>query len=424
MFKKKTAILFIFGISVIVPFAYHFVGYTEAQRLTYHVHDSNAFNFNALRTSWSTSVLGGILFHGDPIPNPNPNAGRQYVVLVWKYWDWLKHRHVFNFGKEGEEKDILDGCSVKNCIFSGDDALMDTADAVLVHIQRGVVPTVKNRNPKQRWIFLNDESPIHAFTLASRRPKMETLYNVFNWSMTYRSDADIPVPYGRTVLLPKPVLSEYNTLAEIATLIPNWDRKRPDKTAAVLMSNCAMKARNDFLKKLRKYIDVDVYGGCSDKKELRTSCPGHFKSDCDPIAEYFFYLVLENTSCYQYLTEKGFYHAYSKGAIPVIFGPSREDVESLLPPNSYIFADADTDIENLAKDIKAVASNVDLLLSMHTWRNHFEVINEHGYFGTKSYHLCRVCEALNYNSEEEKVYDSELLDMFFDPSKSCYDKKK
>ncbi|KAF9824654.1 hypothetical protein SFRURICE_004111 [Spodoptera frugiperda] len=413
----KTVLLFIFGVSVIVPLVYHFVGYSEAQRLMYHVHDSNAFNFNALRASWPTSVLGGILFHGDPIPNPNVNAGRQYVVLVWRYWNWLKQRHV-------EEKDVLDGCSVKNCIFSGDDSIIDTADAVLVHIQRGLVPTVKNRNPKQRWIFLNDESPRHAFTLAKHAPKMETLYGVFNWSMNYRSDSDVPVPYGRTVILPKPVLNEYNTLSDFAALIPNWDRKKPDKMVAVLMSNCMVKARNDFLNKLKKYIDVDIYGKCSDKKELRMGCPGHFRSDCDPIANYFFYLVLENTSCYQYLTEKAFYHAYSKGAIPVIFGPSREDVETLLPPNSYIYADADTDVENLANNIKAIASSIDLLISMHTWRNHFQTVNEHGYFGTKSYHLCRVCEALNYNNEEEKVYDKELLDVFLDPSKSCYDKKK
>ncbi|XP_022831167.1 alpha-(1,3)-fucosyltransferase 9-like [Spodoptera litura] len=422
MFRRKitykTVILFIFGVSVIVPLAYHFVGYTEAERLMYHVHDSNGLNLFALRSSWPTSVLGGILFHGDPIPNPN--AGKQYVVLVYKYWDQLKERQMFNFGKKGNEADILDGCSVKNCIFSGDDALMDTADAVLVHLQHGLVPKVKNRNPKQRWIFWSDQSPRHTFTMARHATDRTSLYGVFNWSMTYRSDSDIPVPYGRTVLLPKPVLSEYNTMAELTTLIPNWDRKRANKTAAVLMLNCGIKARNDYVKELRKYINVDVYGRCSDKNELRTSCPGNFHSDCDPIAEYLFYLVLENTSCYQYLTEKVFHHAYSKGAIPVIFGPSRGDVESLLPPNSYIFADADTAIQNLAKDIKAVASNVDLLLSMHTWRNHFEVINEHGYFGTKSYHLCRVCEALNYNSEEEKVYDSELLDVFLDPSKSCY----
>ncbi|KAF9424084.1 hypothetical protein HW555_000793 [Spodoptera exigua] len=420
----KTVILFIFCVSVIVPLSYHFIAYTEAQRLMFQVHDSSAFNFNALRANqglwvdnsrrktWPTSVLGGILFHGDPIPNPNPNAKRQYVVLVWKYWGWLKQRHVFNFGKSGKTNDILEGCSVKNCIFSGDDNIIDTVDAVLVHIQRGLVPEVKNRNPKQRWIFLNDESPRHAFTLAGRAPSMESLYGVFNWS-----DADVPVPYGRTVVLPKPVL-------KLTALIPNWDRKSRNKTAAVLMSNCAAKARNNFLKKLKKHIDVDVYGKCSDNKELQIGCPGHFRSDCDPIANYLFYLVLENTSCYQYLTEKGFYHAYSKGAIPIIFGPSREDVQSLLPPNSYIFADEETNIENLAKEIKTIASNTDLLISMHMWRNHFKVINEHGYFGTKSYHLCRVCEALNYNNEEEKVYDQELLDVFLDPSKSCYDIKK
>lgn len=151
-------------------------------------------------------------------------------------------------------------------------------------------------------------------------------------------------------------------------------------------------------------------------------CPGHFRKDCDPVAEYLFYLVLENTSCFHYLTEKAFYHAYSKGAIPVIFGPALEDVETLLPPNSYMYADADTDIASLANDINATAESIELTLSMHMWRNHFRVVNEHGYFGTESYHLCRVCEALNYNDAKEKVYNKELLDSFLDPRKTCYDK--
>lgn len=104
----------------------------------------------------------------------------------------------------------------------------------------------------------------------------------------------------------------------------------------------------------------------------------------------------------------------------MIFGPPIEDVETLLPPNSYLYADSKTNIESLAKYINTLATSDELLLSMHMWRNHFKIVNEHGYFGTKSYHLCRVCEALNYNDNREKIYDKDLLDMFLDPSKVCY----
>ncbi|XP_021191579.3 4-galactosyl-N-acetylglucosaminide 3-alpha-L-fucosyltransferase 9 [Helicoverpa armigera] len=387
------------------------------------VHISTVENFYEQRVEWPSSKLGGILFHREPIPNPNPNANRTYKVLVWKYWDWLKNRHVLNYGKARHKEDnLLEGCSVKNCVFTGDDSQMDTADAVLIHLQRGLIPEVKHRNRKQRWIFLNDESPKNKFSLAKENPSLQNFYDVFNWSMTYRSDADVPVPYGRTVALERPVLSEF-VMTELAAMVPNWNRKRRDRPVALLMSNCGVQARNDFVAELKKYIHVDVYGKCSDNQGYRMSCPGHFKADCDPVAKYLFYLVLENTSCFQYLTEKGFYHAYEKGAIPVIFGPSMEDVESLLPPHSYLFVDAETSIETVANNIKAIADNNDLILGMHMWRNHFKVVNEHGYFGTKSYHLCRLCEALNYNDESEKIYDKERLDLFLDPSSACYESK-
>ncbi|KAJ8728169.1 hypothetical protein PYW08_016554 [Mythimna loreyi] len=490
--------------------------------------------FFGTRMGWTFSNLGRILFNREEIPNPNPNANRSFVILVWKHWNWLKRRHVFSFkktkGGENENDNILEGCSVKNCIFSGNDSLIDTADAVIIHLQKGLIPQVEKRNRKQRWIFLNDESPRNAFSLAKKKPTLDSLYNVFNWSMTYRSDADVPVPYGRVIGLEKPVYTEYKSLQDIAAIVPYWGRKNKRKVAAVLMSNCGVTARNEFLKKLRKYVNVDIYGGCADKKELKNSCPGHFKRDCDVVTEYvfylvlentscfqyvtekvfnhayskgaipvifgptledvegllppgsylhadadtniemlaknintiaknselilamhmwrnhfaitnqhgcpghfrkdcdlveeyIFYLVLENTSCFQYLTEKGFYHAYSKGAIPIIFGPTFEDADTLLPPNSYLYADEDTNIEYLAKDINAIAKSNELILALHMWRNHFEVVNEHGFFGVESYHWCRVCEALNYNNAKEKIYDKELLDSFLDPAKTCYDKK-
>lgn len=149
------------------------------------------------------------------------------------------------------------------------------------------------------------------------------------------------------------------------------------------------------------------------------SCPGHFKADCEPISTYLFYLVFENSNCFQYLTEKVFYHAYEKGAVPIIFGPSKEDCETLLPPNSYLYIDKNTNIEELASHIIMLTENLELYLSMHIWRNNFKTVNEHGYFGTKSYHLCRLCEALNFNDDTEKIYSKDDLDWYLNPLLTC-----
>ncbi|GLV34640.1 hypothetical protein CBL_09121 [Carabus blaptoides fortunei] len=53
------------------------------------------------------------------------------------------------------------------------------------------------RPTNQRWIFLTDETPI--FTFLKPRVNITEFDGKFNWSMTYRIESDVPVPYGRTV---------------------------------------------------------------------------------------------------------------------------------------------------------------------------------------------------------------------------------
>ncbi|CAH0723381.1 unnamed protein product, partial [Brenthis ino] len=261
------------------------------------------------------------------------DENKKFVILIWKYWKWLKNRHVRNFDNK-RRNNPLSGCSVNNCVFTGDDSKLSTADAVIIHVQHGIFPNTTDRSERQRWVFLNDESPLNAFSMSRLQPKISDLANIFNWSMTY-------------------------------------------------------------------------------------SCPGHFRSDCNIISGYLFYLVFENSECEEYLTEKCFYNAYSKGAIPVILGPTVENCRLLLPPNSFLHIDNFESPEELAKNIIEISKDDNKLLSYHRWRNDFEVVNEHGYFGSKSYHLCRICEALNYNDRSNKVYTAENLRKYFDPKFSC-----
>ncbi|CAH0723382.1 unnamed protein product, partial [Brenthis ino] len=343
------------------------------------------------------------------------DENKKFVILIWKYWKWLENRHVHNFDNK-RRNNPLSGCSVNNCVFTGDDSKLSTADAVIIHVQRGIFPNTTERSQRQRWVFLNDESPFNAFSMSRLQPKISDLANIFNWSMTYRSDSDVPVPYGRTVPLQKPIV-EAMTYENRISLVPNWKNKRRDVLVTILISNCGVSRRMNYLEQLQKHITVDVFGKCS--KNHKESCPGHFRSDCNIMSGYLFYLVFENSECEEYLTEKSFYNAYSKGAIPVILGPTVENCELLLPPNSFLHIDNFESPEELAKNIIEISKDDNKLLSYHRWRNDFEVVNEHGYFGSKSYHLCRICEALNYNDRSNKVYTAENLRKYFDPKFSC-----
>lgn len=56
-------------------------------------------------------------------------------------------------------------------------------------------------------------------------------------------------------------------------------------------------------------------------------------------ADYRIYLAFENSNCDEYLTEKLWYNAYFKYAIPVVMGGTRENYERLCPPKSFIHVD-------------------------------------------------------------------------------------
>lgn len=55
--------------------------------------------------------------------------------------------------------------------------------------------------------------------------------------------------------------------------------------------------------------------------------------------DYRIYLAFENSNCDEYITEKLWYNAYFKYAIPVVMGGSRRNYEELCPPESFIHVD-------------------------------------------------------------------------------------
>lgn len=109
-----------------------------------------------------------------------------------------------------------------------------------------------------------------------------------------------------------------------------------------------------------------------------------------------FYLSFENSNCDEYITEKLWWNAFEKGAIPIVMGGSDQAYRKLLPPDSYINI-ADFASPKILADYVAFLNRTGDFVSFYRWRKQFRVLNEHGYFKSKSVHYCRICEALNYN---------------------------
>ncbi|CAG9773956.1 unnamed protein product [Ceutorhynchus assimilis] len=353
------------------------------------------------------SKLGEVLFLSQPeLPQ---DTDKQYKILVWKYGPTIERRHLKHFSES--RIDPFSYCPVKNCEITYEDQDIKTADIVIIHLHRikGVHDLPNNtypRDPNQIWTFLTDESPFNTF-MSSNDPLYK--YNgLFNWSMTYRMDSDIPVPYGRTVLKKPP--------EEDAGLVELLLNKKRDVLVAVLGSNCGgQNHRWQFIYALQKYIQVDIYGGCG--TELKHECPGHFGQDCPEIGDYLFYLSFENSNCDEYITEKLWWNAFHKNSIPIVMGSSKETYKKLLPIDSYINVDDFANPQALAQYVQRL-NDTGEFKTYYSWKNNFEIFNEHGYFKSTSFHYCRICQAMNYNDREMKVYND--LENYWSVKRDCH----
>ena len=72
-----------------------------------------------------------------------------------------------------------------------------------------------------------------------------------------------------------------------------------------MVSNCGSQLRNTFVRKLQKYITVDVFGACSGLFGKHGKCTDNCK---DIFKHYKFYLAFENALCKDYITEKYWKH--------------------------------------------------------------------------------------------------------------------
>ncbi|KAG0710173.1 Glycoprotein 3-alpha-L-fucosyltransferase A [Chionoecetes opilio] len=346
------------------------------------------------------SVLGRRMFLGE-----QEGAVRQdknFTILIWKYGPSIERRLLREYGKVNQ--DPFRHCSVQNCRLTYEDAAAEDADAILFHLHRVKGPReFPNRTrQEQRWVWLTDESAYHTFMMA-REKRLEAYNGFFNWSMSYRMDTDVPVPYGRTLPL---------TPEEAYTHVDHFSVK--PKLVAVMGSNCGGANRRwRYVRHLEKHVTLDAYGGCGTLK-----CPGHFFRDCPVLDQYKFYLSFENSNCKEYITEKVWWNALSKGAVPVVMGTRVEDYRRVLPPHSFLHIDDFPTPQSLAQHLIYLGNNKTEYNKFHEWRTKYKVVNEHGYFQSPVYHYCRLCEALNYNSQETKIYND--MESFWGKANYCY----
>ncbi|GAA6225823.1 alpha-(1,3)-fucosyltransferase 6-like [Lates japonicus] len=318
--------------------------------------------------------LGLSLFYLPDPSAPEPAVSEESspvtLLLIWA--------HPF------ERYRKLPNCSalfqIHKCTLTDDRRAYRQADAVIIHhrdvaIGRAELPT-EPRPGAQKWIWMNYESPAHT-------PALWLFEGVFNLTLSYRTDSDIFLPYGYLIPRVGTAQSLQNRYAHPLHKPSRSNVLRPRFVAWVISNWSESHARVAFYYKLRRYINVDVFGRAG------LPLPEGSGSVVRLLGRYQFYLALENSQHTDYITEK-LWNAVKAGAVPVVLGPPRKNYERFLPSEAFIHVDDFPTVRGLARYLRMLRRNPDRLRRHLEWREGYSL--HQTAFWAEQY--CTACRAV------------------------------
>ena len=296
----------------------------------------------------------------------------------------------------GWGKKPFDHCEISNCEITSDHKYYTKSDAVLFFMR---YLKFNNTNPipphleNQQWIFFIKESPHYGHFRA------KSFDNMFNLTMTYRMDSDIPVPYGAM----RP-LHQWEEKPKIGNMAAG-----KTKLVAWFVSNCNTKSKREaYVRTLSKYIPVDIYGNCGPlnctEKEL---CMEMLSKT------YKFYLALENSICKDYASEK-LWNMMEINIIPVVMGGF--DYKSYLPPKSVIDVRDFNKASDLADYLRKLDNNDALYNEYFEWKREFKVMLLPEIINLAT---CQLCYHLHKKSGSGRVQTYKKLTKWWNSHSDC-----
>ena len=313
-------------------------------------------------------------------------------------WPTIENDYQFNFWNNIP-------CAVRNCRISYDKKDLNRSDAVLFHGQdidyldlSNLSKTVKQR-ANQRWVFFIHENPL-SFT-----KDLRTLKDVFNWTMTYKLDSDIFVPYA--YYFPK---SNKNMRNEVNSGSHYYSEGK-DKLVAWLVSHCG-KPRDKLVMKLMEYIPVHVYGGCAQKFSQERTCRKKDENCLKTLRRYKFYLAFENANCVDYISEKYWITSLQNNIVPVVLGGGNYSNRNLAVPGSFINVMDFKTVKDLADYLVMLDKNDTAYNEYFSWKDLY-------YVDVPPSWTCQICAMLNNNSLPIKSYDYEHFERFWGRKNNC-----
>ena len=153
---------------------------------------------------------------------------------------------------------------------------------------------------------------------------------------------------------------------------------------------------------------VDRYGNCFDNRDEFNAMPAEQRDS------YKFYLAFENSlHCRDYVTEKFWRNAIIRGSVPVVWGPSRQDMAELAPPGSYVHVEDFDSPAELGKYLKYLDESDAAYRKYFEWMVDYEAATAGRHYIQKFEHVEEhlLCEKLRRGGFKRKTIES--LDGFW-----------
>lgn len=253
------------------------------------------------------------------------------------------------------------------------------------------------RKPHQLFTWWEQESPLHG---SGPKEPHEYFYNL---TFHYRLDADIYAPYGSIHLILDEIRKANDD--DVDDLMAR--KSDPNKVAVWAVSNCYSR-RKDYAMSLKNAgLNIDLYGRCFGDRKIGGG--RYSESFYQEISKYKFYLSFENSiTCKDYITEKFWFNGLRAGAIPVVWGPRKEDILKVAPSHSFIHADdfkTPADLVNYLNYLDSNDAEYRKYLEWREWARHPTRIEEHlklKYFKNNLRSFCLLCAIIQQHGRARK----------------------
>ncbi|CAK8680310.1 unnamed protein product [Clavelina lepadiformis] len=273
---------------------------------------------------------------------------RNPLILYWDY-PW----HVRRAGDP-------EGTKIGVCETTYNRNMLEKADAVVFHytvVNGRDIPWRHYRHPKQIFVWWSGEAPP---VLQNENYQLDVFDGFFNWTWTYRRDADVLRNYGYRGDLLKSVEKGKDAIDKIIA--------KKKRLAIWVVSQCdyteGAKKRIRFAKRLaRAGVKFTAFGKCFVQALPRSNEMRAI------VQQHKFYLAFENAiHCTDYITEKFWNNGLFSDTVPVVWGPKKEDLLEVAPLDSFIFAEDFETPEKLAEYLLFVDKNDEEYRKYFRWR--------------------------------------------------------